>query len=95
MVAAAVCTLLLLLLLQQQQSSQPAEASTSAPAAAAPEQSPVKREFTALGSKVVETNVPFKGPEDEQDFWEGEKFDGESSHNRCWATRKWWCASGP
>lgn len=38
------------------------------------------REFTALGSKVVESNVAFKGPEDEQDFWEGEKFEGE--HNQ-------------
>lgn len=35
------------------------------------------REFTALGSKVVESNVPFKGPEDEKDFWEGDRFDGE------------------
>lgn len=35
------------------------------------------REFTALGSKVVESNMPFKGPEDQEDFWEGEKFEGE------------------
>jgi hypothetical protein len=41
----------------------------------------VTREFTALGSKVVESNVAFKGPEDDQDFWEGEKFEGE--HNQC------------
>jgi hypothetical protein len=39
--------------------------------------SPVTREFTAFGSKVVETNMPFKGPEDEKDFWEGDQFDGE------------------
>lgn len=67
--------------LQQQQSSQaqPA-ASTSAPA---PEQAPVTREFTALGSKVVESNVAFKGPEDQQDFWEGEKFDGEQVLGSC------------
>ncbi|KAF8072878.1 hypothetical protein HT031_000538 [Scenedesmus sp. PABB004] len=49
-----------------------AEASTSAPAA--PEQA-VTREFRALGSKVVETNAPFRGPEDAPDFWEGERFE--------------------
>lgn len=41
------------------------------------------REFTALGSKVVESNVAFKGPEDQQDFWEGEKFDGEQVSGSC------------
>eukprot|EP00878_Enallax_costatus_P018942 GHUV01019967.1.p1 GENE.GHUV01019967.1~~GHUV01019967.1.p1 ORF type:complete len:135 (+),score=25.84 GHUV01019967.1:157-561(+) len=58
------------------QSSQQSEASTSAPSSsdAAPQQ-PVTREFRALGSKVIETNVPFKGPEDQEDFWEGDKFD--------------------
>jgi hypothetical protein len=25
----------------------------------------------------VESNLPFKGPEDEKDFWEGDQFDGE------------------
>ena len=33
------------------------------------------REFKSLGSKVIETNQPLPGPEDEKDFWEGEKFD--------------------
>jgi hypothetical protein len=27
------------------------------------------------GSKVVEQNVAFKGPEDQEDFWEGERFE--------------------
>lgn len=35
----------------------------------------------ALGSKVVETNVPFTGPEDKEDFWEGEKFDVSIQHH--------------
>jgi hypothetical protein len=59
---------------QQQQSTQEA-ASSSAPEV--PVQ-PVTREFSALGSKVVESNVPFKGPEDEPDFWEGNQFDVSS-----------------
>jgi hypothetical protein len=47
---------------------------------------PVTREFSALGSKVVESNVPFKGPEDEPDFWEGNQFEvspaaARSQHN--------------
>lgn len=57
---------------QQQQSSEP---STSAPAAEQQQSAEIKREFTALGSKVVESNLPFKGPEDEKDFWEGDQFD--------------------
>ena len=32
------------------------------------------REFNALGGKVVESNQAFGGPEDEADFWEGDKF---------------------
>lgn len=69
--------------LQRKQSSPAAEtAADAASTSAAPEapevpSSPVTREFTALGSKVVESNVSFKGPEDEKDFWEGEQFDGE------------------
>lgn len=35
----------------------------------------VNREFQAFGSKVIETNQEFTGPENEPDFWEGEKFD--------------------
>lgn len=65
---------------RKQQSSSPepvaAETASSSEVAAAPSE-PVTREFTALGSKVVESNVAFKGPEDEKDFWEGDKFDGE------------------
>lgn len=64
---------------QQKQQPSPAEpaASTSTPAEPVPSTpaSPVTREFTAFGSKVVETNMPFKGPEDEKDFWEGDQFD--------------------
>jgi hypothetical protein len=56
---------------QQQSTSQEAASSS---AAEVPVQ-PVTREFSALGSKVVESNVPFKGPEDEPDFWEGNQFD--------------------
>jgi hypothetical protein len=57
---------------QQQQPSSQENASSSAPEV--PVQ-PVTREFSALGSKVVESNVPFKGPEDEPDFWEGKQFE--------------------
>lgn len=58
-----------------QQPSQQPEASTSVPPEAAAPVAPVTREFRALGSKVVESNVSFTGPEDQQDFWEGEKFE--------------------
>jgi hypothetical protein len=54
--------------------NQQEEPSSVAPSTAQPQQ-PVTREFRAFGSKAVETNVPFKGPEDQEDFWEGEKFD--------------------
>jgi hypothetical protein len=37
--------------------------------------SKVYREFKSLGSKVIETNQPLAGPENEKDFWEGEQFD--------------------
>lgn len=68
--------------LQRKQSSSAAEtadtaASTSGAGVETPS-TPVTREFNALGSKVVESNIAFKGPEDEKDFWEGEQFDGEA-----------------
>jgi hypothetical protein len=59
---------------QQQQQQQgagppnPEAASTSGAGAA-------QREFRALGSRVVESNVAFQGPEDMPDMWEGENFD--------------------
>ncbi|WIA29065.1 hypothetical protein OEZ86_011577 [Tetradesmus obliquus] len=65
---------------QEQQQSTPQEAApapAAAPSSSAPEVpvQPVTREFSALGSKVVESNVAFKGPEDEPDFWEGNQFE--------------------
>lgn len=72
---------------QEQQQSTPHEAApapAAAPSSSAPEVpvQPVTREFNALGSKVVESNVAFKGPEDEPDFWEGNQFE-VSTPTRC------------
>jgi hypothetical protein len=76
----ALLLLLSLLLLQKQQKQQQQQQQPSpqeAASSSAPEVpvQPVTREFSALGSKVVESNVPFKGPEDEPDFWEGNQFE--------------------
>lgn len=35
----------------------------------------IRREFSSLGSKVIETNQSLAGPENEPDFWEGDKFE--------------------
>ncbi|KAF6266759.1 hypothetical protein COO60DRAFT_1473359 [Scenedesmus sp. NREL 46B-D3] len=60
---------------QQQQQQQPSSQEVASTSAAEVPVQPVTREFSALGSKVVESNVPFKGPEDEPDFWEGNQFE--------------------
>ncbi len=35
----------------------------------------ITREWTSLGSKVIESNQGFDGPENQKDFWEGENFE--------------------
>jgi hypothetical protein len=60
---------------QQQQQQQPSPQEPASSSAAEVPAEPVTREFSALGSKVVESNVVFKGPEDEPDFWEGNQFE--------------------
>lgn len=68
------CVMHLMLASQQQQQQQeeaPAQPSSTEPAG----QPKVLREFRAFGGKVLETDEKLTGPEDQPDFWEGEKFD--------------------
>lgn len=51
------------------------EATTIGSNPAAADEPAFTREFTAFGSKVIESNKAFDGPESQPDFWEGEKFD--------------------
>jgi len=59
---------------KEQQTAEPSSSGQN-DVAAAQYGSKVYREFKSLGSKVIETNQPLPGPEDEKDFWEGEQFD--------------------
>eukprot|EP00877_Chromochloris_zofingiensis_P002845 jgi/Chrzof1/12561/UNPLg00513.t1 len=60
---------------EKQQDPQQQSASSTGQPEAAVNQIKVTREWTSLGSRVIETNQKFTGPEDKEDFWEGAKFE--------------------
>lgn len=67
--------------LQKQQDPQQQSASSTGQPEAAVNQIKVTREWTSLGSRVIETNQKFTGPEDKEDFWEGAKFEVNQGSN--------------